>query len=427
MQRATHRLPGLVLTEHVFELPHDHDAPGGPTIEVFARELTRPGAPEGGPVLVFLQGGPGFCAPRPTESRGWIGRALQDYRVLLIDQRGTGRSTAIDGPRLAAVGDATAQASYLRQFRSDSIVRDCEAIRRELGVGPWSVLGQSYGGFCAMRYLSAAPEGLAEVFITGGIPPLRAEARDIYRRTYELCKLKNREYYERYPEDVERIRDIAEHLRSREVCLPGGEPLSVRRFQTLGLQLGFSDGFETVHYLVESAFTRGPEGPELSHAFLRGVQNIQSWDTNPIYSVLHEACYTQGAASGWAADSLRAEHPEFALDQQGPLYLTGEMVYPWLFEEVRELQPLRDVAQLLAEAEDWPVLYDLEALGQNEVPAAAAVYANDMFVERGFSLETAAGVPNLRTWLTDEFEHNGLRADGARVLGRLIEMVRGEA
>jgi pimeloyl-ACP methyl ester carboxylesterase len=427
MRRATHRLPGLVLTEHVFELPHDHATPDGPTIEVFAREVSRPGAPEGQPFLVFLQGGPGFCAPRPTERRGWIGRALEDYRLLLVDQRGTGRSTAVDGPRLAAVGDAAAQASYLRHFRSDSVVRDCEAIRHQLGVGPWSVLGQSYGGFCVLRYLSAAPEGLSEAFITGGIPPLRAEARDIYRRTYELCKLKNRLYYERYPEDVQRIRDIADHLSSRAVHLPGGDPFSVRRLQTLGLQLGFSDGFEVVHYLVEDAFTRGPSGLELSHGFMRGVQNAQSWDTNPIFSVLHEACYTQGTASGWAAESLRAEHPEFGLDQDGPLYLTGEMIYPWLFEEVGELRPLHDVAHLLAETEEWPVLYDPAALRQNEVPAAAAVYANDMYVEREYSMETAAAVPGLQTWLTDEYEHNGLRADGARVLGRLIDMGRGEA
>ena len=429
MRRATHRLPGLVLTENVFELPLDHDRPAAGTIEVFAREVGRPGDRPERPYLVYLQGGPGFPAPRPLERGGWIGRALEDYRLLLVDQRGTGRSTRVDAPSLARVGDAAAQAAYLRHFRSDAIVRDCEAIRGELcGQDTrWSILGQSYGGFCATRYLSAEPEGLSEVFITGGLPSLSASADEIYRRTYECCKRKNQAYYGRYPEDVQRVRQIAEHLDAHEVRLPSGDPLSVRRFQTLGLQLGFSDGFEVLHYLMEDAFSNGPQGLELSHHFLRGVENAQSWDTNPIFSILHEACYTQGTASRWAAESQRAAHPEFSLDHDGPLHLTGEMIYPWLFEEVGSLRPMRAAAELLAQADDWPALYDTEVLSANQVPGAAAVYADDMYVEREFSLETAAAIPGMRTWVTNEYEHNGLRSNGAVVLGRLIDLVQGEA
>ena len=48
-------------------------------------------------------------------------------------------------------------------------------------------------------------------------------------------------------------------------------------------------------------------------------------------------------------------------------------------------------------------------------------------VERAFSEETAARVKGLRPWLTDEYEHNGLRADGERILGRLIDLARGRA
>ena len=103
-------------------------------------------------------------------------RALQDYRVLLLDQRGTGRSTPV-GP--AITGEApTAQADYLTHFRADSIVRDAEAIRPELGVERWSILGQSFGGFTSMTYLSIAPEGLAR-----GVHHRRAVARSAGRST----------------------------------------------------------------------------------------------------------------------------------------------------------------------------------------------------------------------------------------------------
>ena len=50
-----------------------------------------------------------------------------------------------------------------------------------------------------------------------------------------------------------------------------------------------------------------------------------------------------------------------------------------------------------------------------------------MYVERAFSEETAAQIRGLRTWITNEYEHNGLRADGERILGRLIDLARGRA
>ncbi|WP_369637997.1 hypothetical protein [Nocardia sp. JMUB6875] len=48
-----------------------------------------------------------------------------------------------------------------------------------------------------------------------------------------------------------------------------------------------------------------------------------------------------------------------------------------------------------------------------------------MYVERRFSEETARLIPTLRPWITNEYEHNGLRASGDHVLGRLIDLVRG--
>ena len=106
-----------------------------------------------------------------------------------------------------------------------------------------------------------------------------------------------------------------------------------------------------------------------------------------------------------------------------PEFFTGEMVYSWMFEDYGALAPLREAAELLA-AHEWPALYDGERLEANEVPAAAAVYAEDMYVERVFSEETAARITGLRMWLTNEYDHDGLREDD-RVLDRLIDLARG--
>jgi hypothetical protein len=141
---------------------------------------------------------------------------------------------------------------------------------------------------------------------------------------------------------------------------------------------------------------------------------------DPIYAVLHEACYGQGFATRWSAE--RALPDEFRED---PTLLTGEHVYPWMFDDYGALRALRDAARLLAE-HVWPGLYDVDRLARNDVPAAAAIYANDLYVEREYSEETAATIRGLQTWVTSEYEHDGLRADGSRVLGRLIDLVRGD-
>ena len=91
------------------------------------------------------------------------------------------------------------------------------------------------------------------------------------------------------------------------------------------------------------------------------------------------------------------------------------------------LRPLREAADLLAERDDWPPLYDPSRLAANEVPVAAAVYYHDMYVDREVSMRTAGAIRGLRTWVTSEYEHDGLRVSSGAVLDRLIGMCRGLA
>jgi pimeloyl-ACP methyl ester carboxylesterase len=422
------RHPGTVLTDHVFAVPLDHGDPGGPQIEVFGREVVAAAKADTRlPWLVFLQGGPGGASPRPVGRWSWLDRALADYRVLLLDQRGTGRSTPATRLALGRLGSAQAQADYLAHFRADSIVRDAEIVRRALTGGePWTALGQSYGGFCAVTYLSLAPDGLREVLITGGLPGLTATAEDVYRATYPRVAARTAAHYARYPEDAERAKRVARHLRERDVRLPNGQPLTVEAFQSAGHMLGMSTGSHELHYLLEDPF----DGDELSDEFLHEAQALITIH-NPIYALLHEACYAQGpGATRWAAERVRAEFPEFdpaaALDGDAPLLFTGEMIYPWMVDGEPLLRPLREAAELLAERPEWGRLYDPARLAASGVPAAAAVYFDDMYVDAGLSLATARATGSLRPWVTNEYEHDGLRVSSGAVLGRLIDMVRGE-
>jgi pimeloyl-ACP methyl ester carboxylesterase len=403
---ATYRVPGAILTERDHSVPLDHARPDGPRISVFTREVAAPGG-EDRPYLVFLQGGPGFEATRPTSPpSGWMKRALADYRVLLLDQRGTGRSTPVG----EIPGDTPeAQAEYLTHFRADSIVRDAELIREELQVDRWSVLGQSFGGFTSMTYLSIAPEGLDEAFITGGLSPIGRSIDDIYGATYVRVIDRNEAYFARYPGDRARVAEILRRLDDADVRLPSGDRLTARRFRQLGLKLGDHNGWQELHHIIELPFG--------SRAFLYDVEGGVRFGRNPIYATLHESSYADGVATRWSAERLLPD----GIIEHG--YLTAEHVFPWMWEDYADLRSHRDVANLLAEHE-WPRLYDAEQLAHNDVPVAATIYVNDLYVERAFAEETARAIRGLRPWVTDEYVHSGLRQDGERVLGRLIDLVR---
>ncbi|MEP7089066.1 MAG: alpha/beta fold hydrolase [Nocardioidaceae bacterium] len=403
--------PGLVLTEHELSVPLDHAAPDGEQITVFAREVADPLGRDR-PFLVFLEGGPGHEAERPTRgpvSPAWLDRALRDFRVLMLDQRGTGRSTPVGTlPGLSP----QEQADRLAHFRADAIVADAELFRQHLGVDRWSVLGQSFGGFCALRYLSASPDSLREAFFTGGIPPVARSVDEVYATTYAAMRERNRRYYRRYPGDRPRVRALHERADAGELTLPGGERVSSQRLRSIGNGLGMSDGAEVLHYLLE----RDPDSPAFRHD-LAGA--LPFTGRNPLYVVVHEACYADGEATRWSAQRTFPE--EFRAD---PTLFTGEHVFPTFVEEDPELAPLRVAADLLAER-PWPRLYDTDTLRSVEVPCAAAIYGQDAYVDRAYSEETAALLPEMRAWVTNEYEHNGLRADGERILDRLIGLARG--
>jgi pimeloyl-ACP methyl ester carboxylesterase len=375
------------------------------------------------PALLFLQGGPGGTAPRPHRRDGWLGAAVERYRVLFLDQRGTGRSDPIDvaAPWTDDAGrplDDGALAARLGHYRADAIVADAEDLRRALlgDDGRWTLLGQSYGGFVAFTYLSKHPDALEGVLIAGGVPSLDRPALDVYRATYRTLLGKLHAHERRYPGDLARWRALAAHLAERAP----DDRTSAARVGYLGNLLGSGSGPDALHELLELALVGEGARVALSTRGRRALEDAQPFGASPIYAALHESIYGQGAATAWAAARAHAEvAPEWPDDLPRA---HAEMVLPELFDVVAELRPLRGAAELLARKDDWPALYDPAVLERNRVPIAAVAYADDLYVPLAFSQETAARVPNVRLWVTNELEHDGLRADGARVFARLQEL-----
>ena len=409
---VTSSIRGLVLTDHVLQVPLDHGAAHGETIEVFAREVAAPDGRDR-PFLVYLQGGPGQESPRPTgrpSSPAWLERALRDFRVLMLDQRGTGRSTPYGAPG----PDPAADATRLQHFRADAIVQDAECFREHLGVDRWSLLGQSFGGFCSLHYLTVAADSLREVFFTGGLPPVGRPVDEVYAATFEMMRRLNMRYHRQFPGDADRLERLLRLCDEGEVHGPDGSPITRRLLRTVGNQLGMDGGAEALHYLLE----RDPRSPAFAHDL---VAMFPFGARNPLYAVIHESSYADGSATRWSAERVAPE------DFRGATtLLTGEHLFPWHFEDSVALRPYRGVAEVLAE-HAWPRLYDAEVLARVDVPCAAVIYADDPFVDRRFSEQTADLLPGMRRWLTDEYLHNGLRSDGGRVLDRLIGLARGTA
>ena len=402
------RMVDLVLEEHTLTVPLVWSDPTDPrTIDVFASVVTRPGG-EDLPYLVFLQGGPGSEAPRAFHSPGspsWLDQALAEYRVVMLDQRGTGRSTPVGDGILENGTEAVAE--HLTHLRADAIVRDCEAMREHLGAATWNVLGQSFGGFTTLAYLSTDASSLDRVYITGGLSTLTRSPDEVYALCYDKMRAASERYYRRFPEHRHRMRRLVDLADAGGIVLPSGEVVSRSRLRSAGSALGTDDGWQTLWQLLEQDPTSQAFRYDLAAAMPFGGRN-------PLYFVFHESSYANGHATRWAAE--RVEPADFAEDAT---LFTGEHVREEWTRTVPAFQPWRDVTLALAD-HAWPTIYDPAAVASSGARGAASVYVNDVYVPLEYSLETAELLPDVRLWITNEHEHNGLRT--GRVLERLIAL-----
>ncbi|KAI1345160.1 Alpha/Beta hydrolase protein [Xylariaceae sp. FL0016] len=439
----------LLVRELWFEVPLDHSDPDGKKLGLFARSaikyekpLVEPAEAEQRPFLLYLQGGPGFGTPAPQDSPLSTYMLDRGYELLLLDQRGTGLSCPISANTLEQVGGPQQQADYLKLFRADTLVKDSEAVRRCLtrdypeGKKKWSTLGQSFGGMMSMTYLSFAPEGLRECFITGGLAALDKTPEEVYTANYRRVIDRNKAYYRKFPGDVETVKWLAGKIQDmggdQGIRLPTGGFLTVPRLMTLGLHLGMDGGIDKVHNHIIRMKGDLDQFGVFTRQTLNGLEQDGGWDDAPIYSLLHEPCWCYGPVAGrWAAERVGKRLEEYQWlrkDWMGPsslgdkpLYFSGEMIYPFFFDTCSELMKMKETADILAHYDQWPPLYDLEQLGRNEVPVYAACY-NDMYVDADFARVTASRIKGIKVFETNVMYHSALRSKPADVFRELLAL-----
>jgi dienelactone hydrolase len=457
-----HRKPLIktdTLTLHA-KLVYAHDAPpdaaGDSYLDDWVKEWSRANWKRilrRRPFMLYLCGGPGDGNNHrriPELNRFAL---EQGYQMLYVDYRGTGRSRPfVDDAHLSAIGASTAsQAAYLSLFRQDNIARDLEAIRLCLSqiisadtcTGKkvkWTILGQSFGGWIALTYLSFLPAALAAVYLTAGLAPVGCGPHEVYTRLYRRVAESNEAYYQTFPGDVELVRRVVVHLRSHEYSYrvegcKGWHKLTAQTFMTLGRCFGAAmasraararpPAFEKVHALIACMVGDiGGERGHLSDKTLRKYAALQSQSKKsgqssqgfrlherPLYGALHEAiyCHSPGTASRWAAEEVGRAYGsgEFSWleptgsgwDREsggsGKVFFSGEMIYPFMFSTSGSaVGAFKGVADVLAAKDDWPALYDEGQLAKNRVPVRALAYREDMYVDFDLSMATAKKLRN---------------------------------
>lgn len=259
---------------------------------------------------------------------------------------------------------------------------------------------------------------------TGGLPrvpgvgesgpevasPADADPAVVYRATWATLARKADAFFDRYPHAREAYTALYERA-ANGIDLPDGTAATQTHIRGLGHLLGSGDGAERLLYLLDGEDHTG----EISAARRYDLGRALTFSArNPIYAVLHESCWASGTATRWAAERARPT----AL---APTALAGEHISPAHFE-TGPLEAFNDIARLLAEHE-WPRMWDADKLrgAGARVPAAAAIYVDDAYVPVEHSRAIAQHA-QIETWVTNEYEHDGLRASGGRVLDRLLIM-----
>jgi pimeloyl-ACP methyl ester carboxylesterase len=192
------QLPAAFAGCGTLAVPEDPSAPDGRKLDLFvARVPSLTSAPRPDP-LVLIAGGPGqSTVDMYLQLRAAFEQARRERDVILVDQRGTGRSAAgfgcsvpedlsLDTAGVAKLGSyidrCVAELEHDPRFYTTTVaVQDLDRVRAALGIAQWNVYGVSYGTRVAQHYLRRFPEHTRAVVLDGVVPPEVALGPDIAR------------------------------------------------------------------------------------------------------------------------------------------------------------------------------------------------------------------------------------------------------
>lgn len=165
----------------IVQLPENHAQPNGKQLDIHVTVLPPSGGQPTKEPLYFFAGGPGQGASELGDFYDLIlRRARRGREMILIDQRGTGRSKPFNCPvsnNPLESGDTIARACLAdndhdpKYYTSDSFIKDVNLIRQMLGHNKISIMGISYGTRAALLYAKAHEENVYSMVLDSVAPP----------------------------------------------------------------------------------------------------------------------------------------------------------------------------------------------------------------------------------------------------------------
>jgi len=160
--------------------------PAGRTIALNVVVVPAVKKKSGEPPMFHLEGGPGVAGTNAAEFYAGPGSLYREHRdVVLIDQRGTGKSNPLRCPELEKLGplvemypldevkacrEALEKSADLTQYSTERAADDIEAVRRALGYEKIDLWGLSYGTRLAQVYMKRYPSHVRRVLLAGFVP-----------------------------------------------------------------------------------------------------------------------------------------------------------------------------------------------------------------------------------------------------------------
>ncbi|HEX3429734.1 MAG TPA: alpha/beta fold hydrolase [Rhizomicrobium sp.] len=244
------RLPGIARPARcgALDVPEDPGRPDGRKIPIhIARIPASSGKSLPDPIAV-LMGGPGESAiEAATLYAKWLAPLLKDRDLLLVDQRGTGKSAPLNcdfsSPALAAdelrdffplaavrsCRGRLEKTADLKRYTYLYFAKDLEGVRRALGYGPLNLFAGSYGTRAAQVYLRMYPHSVRTAYL-GSVVPVDIEGPLDFARTEQTALERmfancnaNLACHRAFPHVRSEWNDVIERLQSGKmrVSLPG--------------------------------------------------------------------------------------------------------------------------------------------------------------------------------------------------------------
>ena len=406
-------------------VPLDHVRSNADTLSMAYARLPATGTRTG--TIVFLSGGPGQAAlPLTEDVAAILRRARATHDLVMVDQRGTGESGAVDCFDVASVGECADRLGPRRAFYNTAqTAHDIETLRVALGVDKLTLLGVSYGTKVAAEYARRYPDRTAAVVLDSPVP---VDGLD----------------------SLGQVRLLAAPRVLREVCAPGlcsrtveepGETLAravarVRRGPVSGPYVNSSGrvrDLEPTEYLVLSLLAESDANPALRAGLPAALASLAAGDAAPI---IHLTAVTSELANRADINYGRllatvCTEGRLPWSPDSPLAPRQAALEAWAAERAAPFSAqtlLIDSFPQLCTA--WPPTPRPEpvAYAGPNVPVLILSGRDDLRTPLEDARRTAAQYPNARLLAVPGVGHSVLRSDptGCAITG-LVAFLRGQA